>query len=197
MRTLLPLFAISIGIYSLTEVGLPLAIRDHGLPATTLGLMATLNAAMVVILQPIATSVLSRFRSLWVYVLASSLISIGVALTGVAHNAWSFAGTVVLWSLGEASIGGIHATIIAGIAPENARGRYQGAFQWSWGIARFAALTAGTAVYAHAGPPTLWWFSAIAGIAAALAVGALAPVINRRTTTPEPTSQPTQNPVAA
>ena len=61
MRALLPLFGIALVIYSLTEVCLPLAIRDHGLSPTTLGLMATLNAILVVVLQPVATHVLARF----------------------------------------------------------------------------------------------------------------------------------------
>ena len=48
------------------------------------------------------------------------------------------------------------------------------------------ALAVGTAVYAAAGPAVVWWFSAVAGVAAAFGVGALAPAIARRTATPEP-----------
>jgi MFS family permease len=193
MRAVLPLFGVALVIYSLTEVCLPLAIRDHGLSPTTLGLMATLNAALVVILQPVATHVLARFRQIPVYVSASMLIAIGVALTGVAHDVWSFAATVVCWSIGEAMIGGVPGSIVASLAPQDARGRYQGSFQWSWGIARFVALAAGTAVYADVSPAAVWWFSAIAGVAAALGVGALAPAIARRTATPErvPTAERT------
>ncbi|CCK27869.1 putative secreted protein [Streptomyces davaonensis JCM 4913] len=127
---------------------------------------------------------------------AGVLIAIGVALTGVADTAWAYAATVVLWSLGEASIGGIHSSIIQSIAPEHARGRYQGAFQWSWGVARFSALTVGTAVYAHAGPAVLWWFSAVAGVIAALGVGALAPTIARRAAAQEPEAEPEKETVA-
>jgi len=190
MRAVLPLFGVALVIYSLTEVCLPLAIRDDGLSPTTLGLMATLNAALVVILQPVATHVLARFRQIPVYVSASMLIAIGVALTGVAHDVWSFAATVVCWSIGEAMIGGVPGSIVASLAPQDARGRYQGSFQWSWGIARFVALAAGTAVYADASPAVVWWFSAIAGVAAALGVGALAPAIAHRTATPEPVTMP-------
>ena len=195
MRALLPLFGVALVIYSLTEVCLPLAIRDHGLSPTTLGLMATLNAALVVILQPVATHVLARFRQIPVYVSASVLTAIGIALTGVAHDVWSFAATVVCWSVGEAMIGGVPGSIVASLAPQDARGRYQGSFQWTWGIARFVALAAGTAVYADASPAVVWWFSAIAGVAAAFGVGALAPAITHRTATPEPVT--TLEPTAA
>ena len=184
MRALLPLFGVGMMIYSFTEVCLPLAIRDHGLSPTTLGLMATLNAILVVVLQPVATQVLARLPQIPVFVGGSLLVAVGVALTGVAHDAWSYGGTVVIWSIGEATIGGIPYSIVASLAPADARGRYQGSFQWTFGVARFAALSVGTAVYAGAGPAVVWWFSAVAGVAAAFGVGALAPLIARRTATP-------------
>ena len=185
MRALLPLFGIALVIYSLTEVCLPLAIRDDGLSPATLGLMATLNAVLVVVLQPVATNVLARFPQVPVYVGASVLTAAGIALTGMANDVWAYGGTVVLWSLGEATIGGIPGGIIAGLAPEDARGRYQGSFQWTWGIARFVALGAGAAVYA-ADPAVVWWFSALAGTASAVGVGTLGAAVNRRTAAPAP-----------
>lgn len=180
MRALLPLFAVALMIYSFTEVCLPLAIRDDGLSPATLGLMATLNAVLVVVLQPVATHVLARVPQIPLLVGTSVLIAVGVASTGLAHDAWSYGGTVALWSIGEATGSGIAVAIVAGLAPDDARGRYQGAFQWTWGIARFTALGAGTAVYATAGPAVVWWFSAIAGVGSALGVGALGPSIVRR-----------------
>ncbi|EME96789.1 MFS transporter [Streptomyces mobaraensis NBRC 13819 = DSM 40847] len=181
MRALLPLFYIALVIYTFTEVALPLAIRDDGLSTTTLGLMSTLNAALVVVLQPVAITVLARFRQIPVYVAGSILVALGVALTGVADTPWAYAATVALWSLGEAVIGGVAGSIVAALAPDHARGRYQGAYQWTWGTARFTALSLGTTLYATAGPATLWWFSATAGTAAALGVGALSTAIGRRT----------------
>jgi MFS family permease len=186
MRALLPLFGIGLLIYSFTEVCLPLAIRDAGLSTGTLGLMGTLNAVLVVALQPPAAALLARLPQVPVYAGSSALVAVGVALTGIAHDTWSFAGTVVLWSLGEAMTSGIPTAIVANLAPEDARGRYQGSYQWAWGIGRFIALAVGSSVYATAGPAVVWWFSAIAGIATAVAVGALAPVIARRTAPPEP-----------
>jgi MFS family permease len=186
MRALLPLFGIALVIYSLTEVCLPLAIRDDGLSPATLGLMATLNAVLVVVLQPIATNVLARVPQIPVLVGTSVLIAVGVASTGLAHDVWSYAGTVALWSIGEAATSGIAGAIVASLAPDDARGRYQGAYQWTWGIGRFIALGVGTAMYATAGPAVVWWFSAIAGIGSALGVGALGPAIARRTAVPGP-----------
>ena len=185
MRMLLPLSAVGLVIYSLTEVCLPLAIRDHGLPATTYGLMATLNAILVVVLQPVATRITARIPQIPVYVAASIVTSIGVALTGMASGTWSFAGTVVVWSIGEATVSGIAGGIIAGLAPDHARGRYQGSYLWTWGIGRFLALGVGTAIYADLNPAAVWWFSLVGGVAASLGIGALGPAINRRLAVPD------------
>jgi MFS family permease len=181
MRLLLPLLGIGLMIYSLTESTLALAIRDHGLPASTYGLMAALNCVLVVVTQPIAMGLLARFPQVPVYVVGTSVTCLGVALTGLAHDTVTFAATVVVWSLGESSVGGIAGSIVANLAPDHARGRYQGSFNWVWGLARFGALAFGSAVYADLGPAVVWWFSAVAGVAAALGIWALAPALSGRT----------------
>ncbi|MFI6323773.1 MFS transporter [Nonomuraea sp. NPDC050556] len=180
MLALLPLFWAGLVVYSLTEVALPLAVREDGLSPAVYGLMAVINAVVVVVLQPIATAVLSKLPQLPVFVAASVLIAVGVALTGVADGPAVYAVTVVLWSVGEAAVGGIAASIVANLAPAHARGRYQGAFQWTWGVARFTALTAGAAVFAM-DSAVLWWAALVGGVAAAFAVLALGPAIARRT----------------
>lgn len=180
MRGLVPLLVVALLIYSLTEVCLPLAIRDDGLSTTVYGLMATLNAVLVVVVQPVAARTLSRFRQVPVYVVASIVTAVGIAATGLAHTPWTYAATVTVWSVGEAMSGGIAASIVAGLAPPEARGRYQGSFQWAVGVGRFAALGAATAVYASAGPAAVWSFSLVGGVAAAVGVAFLAPAIARR-----------------
>jgi MFS family permease len=181
--TLLPLFWMQLLVYSLTESTLPLAIRDHGLSPAVYGVMAMINAVLVVVLQPIATGLLARLPSIPVYVGASLLVASGVALTGAAHSPVQFAVTVVLWSVGEACVGGLPATIVAGLAPAHARGRFQGAFQWAWGLGRFTALTVGSAVYSDVNPALLWWGALVGGVAAAAGVLMLAPAIGHRTAT--------------
>lgn len=181
MRRLLPLLAVQLFIYSLTESALPLAIRTDGLPPTVLGLAAALNAGIVVALQPLATSVLGRFPRTSVYTASGILVTVGVALTGLAHSPAAYAATVVVWSLGEVASGGVAGAMIADLAPADARGRYQGAFSWAWGVARFLALTAGATVYTVVGPAALWIFVAAAGAGATAGVAALGPSVDRRT----------------
>ncbi|MFH8580601.1 MFS transporter [Streptomyces zaomyceticus] len=178
---LLPLFGVQLFVYSLTEVALPLAIHDSGLSPAVYGAMAAVNAVLVVALQPFVTAWLSRFPQLAVQGAGSTLIALGVALTGLADGIVGYAVSVVVWSLGEVVVAGIAAGVVANLAPAHARGRYQGAFSWTWGVARFAALTLGVATYTTLGPSVLWWTALVAGTATALATVALTARVNART----------------
>ncbi|WP_153456935.1 MFS transporter [Streptomyces smaragdinus] len=181
MLALMPLFAVGLFVYSLTEVALPLAIRDSGLSPAVYGAMAATNAVFVVAVQPFASALLARLPQVPVQAAGSALIAVGVALTGIADSVPGYAVSVVVWSLGEVVVAGIAAALVAELAPEHARGRYQGAFQWVWGVARFAALTAGVALYTAAGPAVLWWSALAGGLGTAAGTLILRGRIERRT----------------
>ncbi|MET9023517.1 MFS transporter [Actinopolymorpha sp. NPDC004070] len=177
---LLPLFGVQLFVYSLTEVALPLAIHDSGLSPSVYGAMAALNAVMVVFLQPVVTAPLARLPQLPVQCAGGVLIAVGVAMTGLANTVAGYAFSVVVWSVGEVVVAGIAASVIANLAPAHARGRYQGAFGWTWGTARFAALTLGVALYSGLGPGVLWWTALAAGIACSVATLAFHRKVARR-----------------
>ncbi|MEU4272305.1 MFS transporter [Streptomyces sp. NPDC026092] len=178
---LLPLFGIQLFVYSLTEVALPLAIRDNGLSPAVYGAMAAVNAILVVALQPLVTARLAKLPPLAVQSAGSVLIAAGVALTGLADGVVGFTVSVVVWSLGEVVVAGIAAATVANLAPAHARGRYQGAFSWTWGLARFGALTLGVTVYTGVGPTLLWGTALVGGLLAAAGTWALRARVERRT----------------
>ncbi|MFF1867620.1 MFS transporter [Kitasatospora herbaricolor] len=178
---LLPLFGVQLFVYSLTEVALPLAVHDSGLSPAVYGAMAAVNALLVVGVQPFATAWLSRLPQLPVQAAGSGLIAVGVALTGLADSIAGFALSVVVWSLGEAVVAGIAAAVVANLAPEHARGRYQGAFSWTWGLARFAALTLGVTLYTGLGANALWWIALLGGLLSSAATFALRGRVAHRT----------------
>ncbi|MFI8963121.1 MFS transporter [Streptomyces sp. NPDC053493] len=178
---LLPIFGVQLFVYSLTEVALPLAIHDSGLSPAVYGAMAAVNAVLVVALQPFTTARLARLPQIPVQVAGSALIAVGVALTGLADGPLGFAVSVVVWSLGEVVVAGIGAAVVANLAPAHARGRYQGAYSWTWGVARFAALTVGVTVYTGLGAATLWWSALVMGLAASAATLAVRRRVEART----------------
>ncbi|MET9433670.1 MFS transporter [Streptomyces sp. NPDC006551] len=178
---LLPLFGLQLFVYSLTEVALPLAIQDSGLSPAVYGVMAAVNAVLVVVLQPFVTARLAGLPQLPVQCAGSVLIAAGVALTGLADGVVGYTVSVVVWSLGEVCVAGIAAAVVANLAPAHARGRYQGAFGWTWGVARFAALTLGVTVYTGLGPAALWWTALATGLLSAAAMLALTGRVTHRT----------------
>ncbi|WP_225805450.1 MFS transporter [Streptomyces sp. NK15101] len=181
---LLPLFGVQLFVYSLTEVALPLAVRDSGLSPAVYGAMAAVNAILVVALQPFATAWLARLPQLAVQSAGSALIAVGVALTGLADGVVGYTLSVVVWSLGEVVVAGIAAAVFADLAPSHARGRYQGAFSWTWGTARFGALTLGVTTYTTLDPAVLWWTAGAAGtLTAAITLSLRAGVESRTTRT--------------
>ncbi|MFE4283102.1 MFS transporter, partial [Streptomyces goshikiensis] len=113
MLALLPLFGIQLFVYSLTEVALPLAVRDSGLSPAVYGAMAAVNAVLVVALQPVVTARLDRLPQLPVQVAGSVLIAAGVALTGLADSVAGYAASVVVWSVGEVVVAGIAVSVVA------------------------------------------------------------------------------------
>ncbi|WP_051874434.1 MDR family MFS transporter [Streptomyces exfoliatus] len=178
---LFPLLGVQLFVYSLTEVALPLAVHDSGLSPAVYGAMAAVNAILVVALQPLSTAWLARSPQLVVQGAGGTLIAVGVALTGLADGIVGYTVSVVVWSLGEVVVAGIAAGVVANLAPAHARGRYQGAFSWTWGVARFAALTLGVAVYTTIGPTILWWTALVAGTVTAVATAALTSRVDART----------------
>ncbi|MEV0846160.1 MFS transporter [Streptomyces sp. NPDC049954] len=177
---LLPLLGVHLFVYSLTEAALPLAVDDSGLGPAVYGALAAVNAVLVVLLQPLTTHWLADFDRVRVQAVAGAVIAAGVALTGLADSVFLFVVSVVVWSAGEVLAAGINAALVADLAPAEARGRYQGAFQWFWGLARFLSLTLGVTLYTAAGPAVLWWTALAAGLLGTLGVLALRPALARR-----------------
>jgi MFS family permease len=186
-RLLLAFVTVSVAgecVYAQTEFTVPLAIRDHGLPASVYGLVAVVNAVLVVVLQPFANAWVLRFDRMRLWAAVSVLIAVGVGLTGLAHSTAGYLLTVVVWSAGEVCAGGVATSVVADLAPDDARARYQAALTWARGVARFLALGVGPALYAAAGPGALWWTVTAVGLSGAAGALAIRPALAGRAPRP-------------
>ncbi len=150
---------------------LPLDMRAHGLGPSDFGLLIAINGVLIVLLQPFATRVLGRFRRGNVMALSGLLAGLGFGLNAVAGTAPLYAVAIVVWTLGEILQSPVASAIVADLAPPHARGRYQGVFFMSWGLASFAAPVTGGWVMERFGATTLWSFCFAVG--ALIAVGHL------------------------
>ncbi|WP_125776512.1 MFS transporter [Antribacter gilvus] len=197
LLVLLVVLGAQLFVYSLTESVLPLAVRDAGLPPSVYGTLAAVNAVVVVLLQPWAAARVANLPQLPTLAAAGLLVAVGVAATGLARTPLVFALTVLVWSVGEVVAGGVAASVVANLAPAHARGRYQGAFQWTWGVGRFAALTLGVAL--HTSGAAVWWLSLAVGLLSSVALLLLRGRIERRLAAPDdaPVPAPAEVPASA
>ncbi|MPY57147.1 MDR family MFS transporter [Streptomyces spongiae] len=135
---------------------LPLAMVDSGLTPADYGLAVAVNGILVVVVQPLVVRRLSEQDR-------SNVIACGVLLMGTGFGLGAFmsslpgyAFTVVIWTAGEITIAAVVQTVVADLAPEHLRGRYNGLFGAAYALAAVVAPAGGTQLYAHAGPTALW-----------------------------------------
>jgi predicted MFS family arabinose efflux permease len=143
--------------------------------------MATVNAVGVVVLQPVLYGPLSRLPRLRVLAASWLLVACGVASTGLAHSVWQFVLTTLVWTVGEVGNGVVAGGIVADLAPDHARGRYQGAISWAWAVARLVSPALVTGLIAVGGRGALWWTILAIGLLSASLVWRLGPAIAFRT----------------
>ena len=167
-------------LYMTVLFGLPLTMLDRGVSASGVGIVLAVSALTQVAGQPLLRR-LTGLDDFWVMAAGYALLAIGFLATGLASNLPAFVATAVLWSVGDLLLLGRALTIVSGLAPEHARGRYLATYGLSWGIATAVAPLAGTQVLEALGPFGLW---GLCGLAAGL-LAAAQPTLRRLLRKPE------------
>ena len=157
----------------------PLDLAAHGVGTSAYGMIIALNGVLIVFLQPWLGPVLSRFNRSHTLALSAALASLGFGLNAVFHTPLLYALGVVVWTVGEIGVLPVANTVVADIAPPELRGRYQGAYGLSFGLAVCVAPALGTFVLQRLGSVTLW--TSCLGLGLVIAAGhmALEPAITR------------------
>lgn len=135
---------------------LPIDMSGRGVSRAWLGAVLAINGVVIVVLQPLIGSfVQSRNRS---HMLAAGavLVGLGFGMNAIARGPAIFGLGVVIWTLGEILVLPISNAVVADVAPADRRGRYQGAYGLSFGLAGFGAPLIGTAVMQSFGAAALW-----------------------------------------
>jgi MFS family permease len=140
----------------------------------------SVNGFLVVVFQPWITARTAQLDTSRVVIAAALLYGIGISMHGLAAQLWAHAGAVVVWTLGEILEAPARSTMIAAMAPAEARGRYQGAIVLAFGVSRLVGPKLGTWTWQHRGPATLWTACLLLGILIALGHAAAAPARRRR-----------------
>jgi MFS family permease len=154
-------------VYFQSQTTFPLHVKSSGLSEADYGLLISLNGLAIVLLELPLVSITQRFPYRPVLALGSVLVGLGFALNAVANNLPELAFTVLVWTLGEIVYAPVASAYVADIAPEHLRGRYQGAWGLTWGLAFVFAPALGAAIFAWS-PDGLWLACGLLGLLAAL-----------------------------
>ncbi|MEE6165539.1 MULTISPECIES: MFS transporter [unclassified Mycolicibacterium] len=126
------------------------ATRDHGIPASALGICFAANAATVVVLQlPVLRALAGRTRTAAISIACTSwaLAWILALVSGHTGSGWQaiggFVATMVMFGIAETTLAPTLTAIVNDLAPEDLRGRYNAvsALGWTTGFFVGPALT--------------------------------------------------------
>jgi MFS family permease len=158
---------------------LPIEMGNRGVSRAWLGFVLGLNGMVIVLVQPFLAPVLGRFDRSRVLAVGSILLGAGFGLNVIASGPALFSLGTVVWTVGEIFLLPTANAVVADIARPHMRGRYQGAYGLSFGLAGFAAPLVGTAVLQHFGSTPLWLGCLGAGLLVAAGHAALGPRLTR------------------
>jgi Major Facilitator Superfamily len=162
-------------------VALPVRFAGTGIGPLGYGLIAAMNPLTVAVLQPFAQGWLVRLPAMPLCAAGMALIGTGIAITGAGTGLAWYAGTSVIWTLGEIAAAGLAPAIVASIAPPGQAGAYLGTWGSALGLSTLTAAVAGAAVIRAGGLPLLWACCAAVGVAAGVGCACLSrPVAARR-----------------
>jgi MFS family permease len=146
-----------------------LHVTRFGYSAWTYGILISLNGLLVVLFELPLTMVSQRFGF-------ERAMIVGYILTGIGFGGNAFATTIpaiiacmIVWSLGEMLTMPVAVAQIADLAPAHMRGRYMGAFGFTWATALILGPILGTTLFRFS-PRLLWIACACAAFGAALVI---------------------------
>ncbi|MFI9117695.1 MDR family MFS transporter [Streptomyces venezuelae] len=167
-RTLVLLNLFVCIVFTAPWIGLPLTMADQGLSPSAYGAVIAVNGIVIVGFQLLVNKLTDKRSPVVLLSLSSLLFAVGTGATALAGSPVAFAATVVVWTIGEMIHVPTNAAATARLAPEHARGRYQGVMGMSWAVAGFVAPIGAGAIVGGPGPNVLW--------AVTFAIGCLAAV---------------------
>ncbi|WP_406861751.1 MFS transporter [Streptomyces sp. HUAS MG47] len=167
-RTLVLLNLLVCLVFTAPWVGLPLTMAEQGLSPSSYGMVIAVNGVVIVGFQLLVNKLTDKRSPVLLLTLSSVLFAVGTGATALAGTPVLFAATVVVWTIGEMVHVPTNAAATAKLAPEHARGRYQGVMGMSWSVAGFVAPIGAGWIVEGPGSGVLWIACGVIGCAAAV-----------------------------
>jgi len=167
----LGLHLVALTVFTQFQLAAPLDMAAHGHGPKVFALLMAMNGLGVGLLQPFASQRLANVDGARLLAVSALLFGAGFGLYAVSGALWAWILGGLLWTVGEVVGFPVASAIVADLAPRHLRGRYQGAFSMTWGLAFALAPVIGGHVLEGFGGRVLWTGCFVAG--AAVAVGHL------------------------
>jgi MFS family permease len=106
----------------------------HGTPESGYGLLLSINAAMVVLMQFPITRRITKYPPMLMMAAGTFLYVIGFSMYGFVTTYALFVLAMVIITIGEMVVAPVSQALVASFAPEEMRGRYMAVSGFSWGI---------------------------------------------------------------
>jgi MFS family permease len=134
-----------------------LFVTQLGFSDATYGYILSLNGVMVVFCELPLTTITRRFPERKVIAVGFILIGIGFTLNCVAHSVAALAACMAIFTCGEMVAVPVATAYVANLSPPHMRGRYAGAYGFTWGLALIVAPGIGMKLLAY--NQTLLWLA--------------------------------------
>ncbi len=135
-------------------------LRDvHGTPESSYGILLSINAAMVVLMQFPITRRITKFPPMLMMALGTFLYVIGFSMYGYVNTYAMFIVAMVIITIGEMIVSPVSQALVASFAPEDMRGRYMAVSGFSWAIP-FAVGPYLAGLIIDGPKPNLLWYAA-------------------------------------
>jgi MFS family permease len=164
----LVLHVLALMVFTQWQLALPIDMAAHGLGPSSFAVLMAVNCLGVVLLQPALAPRLRGLDPARLLAASAVLFGLGYGVNAAGGSLPAYLLGTGLWTVGEVVGFPVAAAVVADLAPVELRGRYQGAFAMTWGMAFTLSPALSGWALARLGGRALW----LGCLAVALAVAA-------------------------
>jgi len=138
--------------------------NEHGTLESGYGLLLSINAAMVVLMQFPITRRITNYPPMLMMAFGTFLYVIGFSMYGFVSTYMMFVVAMVIITIGEMVVSPVSQALVASFAPEDMRGRYMAVSGFSWGIPFAVGPYLAGLIIDGPKPYLLWYAAGLVGL---------------------------------
>ena len=144
-------------------------LRDeHGISMWHYGMLISLNAAMVVVLQFPITRAIKHYPPMLMMAFGTLFYAIGFAMYGFVAGYLMFVVAMIIITIGEMIVSPVGQALVASFSPADMRGRYMAVSGLSWGLPFAIGPYLAGRLLDGPHPQYLWFAAGIVGMLSVL-----------------------------